>query len=488
MCPHPLCLVTWNNLHLFLGKEKISFSLLVTTMASAGLRDEMTCCICMDLYTDPVALPCGHSFCLVCIGRALDTKERSDAYKCPECRAQFEERPALEKNRKLCNIVETFLSTPPEQEEVGIFCTYCIQSPVPAVKTCLLCEASLCENHLSVHSKSADHVLTKPTASLGNKKCHIHKKVLEYYCCEDAACICVSCSLAGVHRGHQVENLIEAAEKEKEKLRNILEKVTSEREKAANQIQNLQELSKEVLEKAASVSKDVTTMIKDIREQLEVLEDCVLSEISMQAEQVSLQVSRVIQQLEIKKEELSKKMDHIKELCGMTDPLTVLQGRKSARAEEGDKEDTVRHDIKDLDVGLISATLHFGLDKIWTSIERQCNVPAELLLDVNMVSDMLMDVDTASNKAIVSDDLKTLYWTSKNQRRPDTSLRFRYPQVLSTRPFSSGRHYWDVEPLAHLFESGFFRFLSSWITRLRLRKEKISSVVFCFFVVFKKEV
>uniref|UniRef100_A0A8C5MU59 Dolichyl-diphosphooligosaccharide--protein glycosyltransferase subunit MAGT1 n=1 Tax=Leptobrachium leishanense TaxID=445787 RepID=A0A8C5MU59_9ANUR len=41
-------------------------------------------------------------------------------------------------------------------------------------------------------------------------------------------------------------------------------------------------------------------------------------------------------------------------------------------------------------------------------------------------------------------------------------------------------------PLAHLFESGFFRFLSSWITRLQLRKEKISSVVFCFFVVFKR--
>uniref|UniRef100_A0A8C5QRN8 Uncharacterized protein n=1 Tax=Leptobrachium leishanense TaxID=445787 RepID=A0A8C5QRN8_9ANUR len=443
-------------------------------MASADLRDELTCSICLSIYTDPVTLPCGHSFCRTCIGDVLDTQERSGAYKCPECRAESQERPALETNRKLRNIAENIRPTHPEQEEAGIPCTYCFQSPVPAVKTCLHCEASLCENHLKIHSKSAEHVLTEPTTSLENRKCSVHKEILKYYCCEDAACICVSCSLAGEHRGHQVETLNEASEKKKEKLRNILQKLTSQREEAEKRVQSLEELRRQVQGEAAGVTERVTALIRDIRKQLEALEKRVLSEISRQEEQVSLRVSDLIRQLEIKKEELSRKMGDIEELCDMTDPVTVLQGRESDRDDYCDtEEDTERRDIKvhdagDLYVGLISVTLHSGLAGIVTGITRRRRVPevsdmlldvntasdmlldvntaSDMLLDVNTASDMLLDVNTASNDVSVSEDLKTVSWSVINQRRPETPERFQdYPQVLSSRSFSSGRHYWEVE-------------------------------------------
>uniref|UniRef100_A0A8C5QIJ2 Uncharacterized protein n=1 Tax=Leptobrachium leishanense TaxID=445787 RepID=A0A8C5QIJ2_9ANUR len=407
-------------------------------MASADLRDELTCSICLNIYTDPVTLPCGHSFCRTCIGDVLDTQEGSGAYKCPECRAESQERPALVNVRKLRNIAENIRSTHPEQEEAGIPCTYC-DSPVPAAKTCLHCEASLCEKHLKKHSKSAEHVLTEPTTSLENRKCSVHKKVLEYYCCEDAACICVYC-VAGDHRGHQVETLNEASEKKKEKLRNILQKLTSQREEAEKRVQSLEELKRQVQGKAAGVTERVTALIRDIRKQLEALEKRVLSEISRQEEQVSLRVSDLIRQLEIKKEELSRKMGDIEKLCDMTDPVTVLQGRESDRDDYCDtEEDTERCDIKvhdagDLDVGLISVTLHSGLAGIVTGITRRRRVPeaSDMLLDVNTASDMLLDVNTASHMLL--------------DRRPETPERFQdYDQVLSSRSFSSGRHYWEVE-------------------------------------------
>uniref|UniRef100_A0A8C5WIA5 Uncharacterized protein n=1 Tax=Leptobrachium leishanense TaxID=445787 RepID=A0A8C5WIA5_9ANUR len=491
-------------------------------MASADLRDELTCSICLNIYTDPVTLPCGHSFCRTCIGHVLDTQEGSGAYKCPECRAESQERPALVNARKLRNIAENIRSTHPEQEEAGIPCTYC-DSPVPAAKTCLMCEASLCEKHLKKHSKSAEHVLTEPTTSLENRKCSVHKKVLEYYCCEDTACICVSCSLAGEHRGHQVETLNEASEKKKEKLRNILQKLTSQREEAEKRVQNLEELRRQVQGKAAGVTERVTALIRDIRKQLEALEKRVLSEISRQEEQVSLRVSDLIRQLEVKKEELSRKMGDIEELCDMTDPVTVLQGRESDRDDYCDTEDTERRDIKvhdagDLDVGLISVTLHSGLAGIVTRITRRRRVPeasdmlldvntdsdmlldvntasdmlldintasdmlldvntasdmlldvntasdmlldvntasdmlldvntaSDMLLDVNTASDMLLDVNTAGDYVSVSEDLKTVSGSGINQRRPETPERFQgYEQVLSSRSFSSGRHYWEVE-------------------------------------------
>ncbi|XP_075066563.1 E3 ubiquitin/ISG15 ligase TRIM25-like [Mixophyes fleayi] len=404
-------------------------------MASADLRQELDCSICLNIYTDPVNLRCGHNFCRVCIDRVLDTQEGSGVYTCPECRAECQERPALQRNITLCNIVGSFRSTQPDQEETGIFCTYCIHSPVPASKSCLHCEASLCDNHLRVHSKSAEHILSDPTTSLGNRKCSVHKKILEYYCTEDAACICVYCAV-GEHRGHKVEPVDEASEKKKMKLRNVLQKLITKREETERRVQRLQERRREHQEKAAGVAERVTSLFRDIRRQLEDLEKRVLSEISRKEERIS----DLIQQLEIKKDELSRKMRHIEELCKMSDPLTVLQEPDTGDLcdiESRERHDDRVHGVGDLDVGLISGKLHTGLSYIITGIN--------VWVYVQEPADILLDATTAGNNLHISGDMKTASRSDINQKRPETPERFQYNQVISASKFSSGRHCWEVE-------------------------------------------
>uniref|UniRef100_A0A8C5PMM6 Uncharacterized protein n=1 Tax=Leptobrachium leishanense TaxID=445787 RepID=A0A8C5PMM6_9ANUR len=237
---------------------------ILPVMASADLLDELTCAICTDIYRDPaVTVNCGHSFCHECITSTWDNQEKRK-YFCPECLGRFRVRPLIKRDLKVSNITEK-------------------------------------------------HVLTEPTALRENWKCCVHRKVLEYYCLEESVFICVSCSLAGEHRGYRVETLNEASEK-KEKLRNILQKLTSQREEAEKSVQSLEELRRQVQEKAAGVTERVTALITNIREQAETPEKEALSEISRQEEQVSLRVSDLIRQLEIKKEELSRKMGDIEEL------------------------------------------------------------------------------------------------------------------------------------------------------------------------------
>ncbi|OCT57091.1 hypothetical protein XELAEV_18004028mg [Xenopus laevis] len=409
-------------------------------MAAADLRDELSCSICLSIYTDPVSLPCGHNFCQVCIGTTWDTQEGSGAYSCPECRAEYQERPALYRNRTLGNIAERFLPTETEPGETGIFCTYCVLSPVPAAKSCLLCEASLCDTHLRGHSKSAEHVLTQPTDSFMGRKCSVHHKVLEYYCCEES--VCVSCCLAGEHRGHRVELLSEASEKKKETLRKVVEKLRPEREETERGAQRLQERRREVAEKAAGETERVTALFRDIREQLEALEKRLLSDISSQKEKLSLTLTDLMEQLEIKKDELSRKIRHIEELCNMADPLTVLQEREShgAADNEGGRE---RHDIKvpavgDLDVDLISETLLTGLAAIVTGVKGR--------IYGKEATDLLLDINTAGNDVSVSGDRKSASYSRTDQSHPQTPERFQvYAQALSSRSFPSGRHYWEVE-------------------------------------------
>ncbi|XP_040210978.1 E3 ubiquitin-protein ligase TRIM39-like [Rana temporaria] len=415
-------------------------------MASADLRQELDCSICLTTYTDPVNLRCGHNFCRVCIDRVLDTQEGSGGYSCPECREEFRDRPVLHRSITLLNIVETFRSTQLEEGKTEIFCTYCYHSPVPAVISCLMCEASLCDNHLRVHSKSPEHVLTDPTTSMENRKCSIHRELLKYYCTEDSVCICVSCRLDGEHRGHKVETLDEASENKKQKLKNVLQKLIAHREEIDQRVQNLKEHKGKVKEKSAGKRERVTALFIELRRHLEDLKKRALRNISSQEERISHSLSDLIHQLEIKKEDLSRKMEDIEELCNMTDPLTVLQESDTGDlcdTEEGDNEDRERHDRLlhdggDLDVAGISHILHTGLSDMRKGVY--------VFFNIQEASDILLDVNTAHKNLQISDDMKTVSWSDIWQDHPETPERFQDTlKVLSSRGFSSGRHYWEVD-------------------------------------------
>ncbi|XP_073443136.1 E3 ubiquitin/ISG15 ligase TRIM25-like [Dendrobates tinctorius] len=414
-------------------------------MASAALREELLCYICLSTYTDPVMLRFGHNFCRVCIDRVLDTKDGSGVYSCPECREEFQQRPALMRNFALCKIVKNFRENEPHQEKTsGICCTYCVDSPVSAVRSCLHCEASLCDKHLRAHSKSAEHIICDPSTSLEKRKCSVNKKILEYYCTEDAACICVPCSLIGEHNGHKMESLNEASGRKKKKLRNVLQKLITKKEATEERARSLEERRRKAQEKAAGEAERVTALCADIRRRVDDLEKKVLSEISRQEKEESL--SALIHQLEIKKDKLSSKMRlHIEELCNMTDPLSFLQDPDTGvmcdpEEEEGGEDieghDKQPHDGDDLDVAVISHTLH-TLSDVISGIRSGIYVVSP--------ADILLDVTTASNNLLISDDLKTVTWTGEKQNRPETAERFQDYQVMSRRGFISGGYYWDVE-------------------------------------------
>ncbi|OCT66717.1 E3 ubiquitin-protein ligase TRIM7 [Xenopus laevis] len=418
-------------------------------MAAAGLSTDLSCSVCREIYTDPVTLPCGHSFCRDCIERTWDwQKSIEENLTCPECRHRYRNRPELRRNVTLSSIVTSFLPSAAEQDGPGIYCTYCWSPRVTACSTCLLCKVSLCYKHAGEHSKSAEHQLTTPTPSRRDRHCSKHPDLLlEYYCPQDGVCVCASCNRVGEHRGHSLEPLnSETAEKKKETLRKVVEKLSPEREETEGQIQRLQERRREVAEKAAGETETVTALFRDIREQLEALEKRLLRDISREEEKVSHQLHDLIQQLEIKKDELSRKIRHIEELCNMADPLTVLQepeshGAELYGAEGGDRKRRKMEDIAvpavgDLDVNLISETLLTGLAGVASEIKGRFFPGQE-------ATDLILDINTAGNYLAVSEDRKTASFSPNSYL--ETHLRYKFPQALSSRSFPSGRHYWEVE-------------------------------------------
>uniref|UniRef100_A0A3Q2Z7A3 Nuclear factor 7, ovary-like n=1 Tax=Hippocampus comes TaxID=109280 RepID=A0A3Q2Z7A3_HIPCM len=76
-------------------------------MSSPGnlSEEQVHCSICLDVFTDPVSIPCGHNFCQACI---LGYWKSSPLYQCPMCKKSFYKRPDTSVNTVLREIAEQF--------------------------------------------------------------------------------------------------------------------------------------------------------------------------------------------------------------------------------------------------------------------------------------------------------------------------------------------------------------------------------------------
>ncbi|KFO71724.1 E3 ubiquitin/ISG15 ligase TRIM25, partial [Cuculus canorus] len=145
-------------------------------------------------------------------------------YSCPVCQIQLGPVLELQKNFQLCSIVEAFLATnskgqqgkgPAEGKKEVVPCDFCLDCSQPAVKTCLICDASLCQAHLNKHNSKAsqqDHILVDVGAGgvAQERRCLEHGRLLECYCQYEGQCICTLCSVTGCHKGHNIITLKEA--------------------------------------------------------------------------------------------------------------------------------------------------------------------------------------------------------------------------------------------------------------------------------------
>ncbi|XP_068007129.1 E3 ubiquitin/ISG15 ligase TRIM25 isoform X2 [Melanerpes formicivorus] len=182
----------------------------MSEMSLEGLEEELTCSICLCLFSSPVTIPCGHNFCTSCL--ELTWEGLSGSFSCPQCRTTFKSRPQLQKNTVLCKVVEQLqgrsgigkqeeeeeeeASAERGGEETPIFCDSCLQAP--AVQTCLTCTASFCAEHLRPHQDSPAfraHQLCPPLRDLQQRKCQKHDKLFEFFCTQHGSCICSLCLL-----------------------------------------------------------------------------------------------------------------------------------------------------------------------------------------------------------------------------------------------------------------------------------------------------
>ncbi|XP_043828250.1 probable E3 ubiquitin-protein ligase TRIML1 [Dromiciops gliroides] len=255
---------------------------------------------------------------------------------------------------------------------------------------------------------------------LGLTTCDQHLEKEKLFCEEDQRPLCESCSLATEHKDHQVLPLDKAADECREKL-----------QETWNLLQSKVEEFKFSLDLARKKEVQYKELIEAVKFEYEQMCPFLLDKEYLYKKKLDQEFRSNLAEFEEKKARLSQQIQSLQKSMLKVEenldkaPLEMLQDMKDtwARNEE---------------LLLQEPVVPFPTWSI---------CPITVLRDMlkTFQRDITLDPETANPHLILSEDLKSVMYTSVPQDLPDNEERFDTVfAVLGAQTFTSGRHYWEV--------------------------------------------
>ncbi|XP_038576641.1 tripartite motif-containing protein 16-like [Micropterus salmoides] len=443
-------------------------------MAQKGVqldRAKFCCSICLDLLKDPVATPCGHSYCMNCIKSFWDEEDEKKIHSCPQCRQTFTPRPVLLKNTMLADLVEELKKTglqaaPADHCYAGpedVACDFCTGRKLKALKSCLVCLVSYCEKHLQPHYDVAPlkkHKLVEPSKKLQENICSRHDEVMKMFCRTDQQSICYLCSV-DEHKGHDtVSAAAERTERQRElevSRQNIQQRI-QDRQKDVKVLQQEVEAINGSADKAVEDSEKIFTELirlmekrrSDVKRQLRSQQDTEVSRVKELQEKLEQEIT-----------ELKRKDAELKQLSHTEDHNQFLHNYPSlsALSESTDSSSINIRPLRYFEdvtaaVSEVRDKLQDVLTETWTNILETVTDVDVLLSDsepktradfLKYSCELTLDPNTANTQLLLSKGNRKATVMKEQQsysRHPD---RFTTCLQVLSRESLTGRCYWEVE-------------------------------------------
>ncbi|XP_066576340.1 tripartite motif-containing protein 14 [Amia ocellicauda] len=429
-------------------------------MAEGFSPSEPICSVCQGVSKVPVMLSCWHPFCLACIERVWCQNPSID-HGCPVClKLPVSYCPAKNPGMPHC--------------PVGVLCDFCLGEKLPALKTCLTCMASFCEDHLRPHLTGEtfrSHRLAKPSDDLSGSCCLDHGKPLEMFCRDCKLCVCNVCPILGCHQGHRI-NIVEQEALEK---RNLL-KVCLNRMNCKNKQEsaNVKQTQKAVDDLKALTGESMAWLSQrftELRLLLDEEERRAKGFVEEQTQAALLIYDEQVRACRERMEVTDGFAQTVQEIYKHDDSVQLLKDFTAA-----EKEMQIQQQPADQihPVPLTFDTMHTYVTSFQKALETVLKKPIENRIkngvtngpDAKQVQSLMhktksagdksaflkyarspiLDPDTLNPRLRLSESRETVSCGWLRKSYPDGPLRFnRLWQVLGRECYFAGRHYWEVD-------------------------------------------
>ncbi|XP_072113510.1 zinc-binding protein A33-like [Mobula birostris] len=355
-------------------------------MASKGQveswTDEVICPICLEFFTDPVILDCGHNFCRSCITRCWEREERNS---CPECREEFADR-TLRANRALANL-----------------------------------------------SEKARKLNLNPKGKESKLHCEEHDEEMKLFCENDKKLLCLICRDTREHREHRFLPIEEAAEVYRDRVKSALDSLTEKESELEEMERQQKEKISGVQEQSHNLQSQITSQFAELRRIITEKEQHTLRDLREEEERILNPMEKNLREIQENLNSIQQEISKLQEQMDQQENLIFLM-------EEACRKRRISDDFQELSVtdGALPVERFQHHYLLKTALR-------ETLDAINQVS-VSLDVETVHPALEVSEDRKSVRWTWTRRNLPDTGKRFTISRcVLGSEGFTSGRHYWEVE-------------------------------------------
>ena len=310
-----------------------------------NLREEVSCSVCSDIFTDPKHLSCLHSFCFKCLQQWYETCGGGEAIKCPKCQT-FSRVPP---NGELKDLPTSFylnglidVLAIKECKTTQVKCGNCDKKR-SEVSYCFQCCIFYCDQCVAAHNilrrnrehrvlaikdfqdKDFEDVLNRPVFC--SRQDH-QEEELKYYCKECETALCQTCVTLD-HGGHALKLIKEEAESKKLEVKSVIERQRLNLEAKKNVLTQLDEDYAKMIQQNEIVKKDAQrfadNLIKSIQAKLQNIITSVENQTKKSLESLTAKRSEIQHQISV----LESSLNEADKLLKRSTTAEIVQLKKS---------------------------------------------------------------------------------------------------------------------------------------------------------------
>ncbi|XP_060774431.1 tripartite motif-containing protein 75 [Neoarius graeffei] len=388
-------------------KSLVKLPNLASSFSENPLNQELRCCICLHLFSDPVTLHSGHSFCFACLEKSRSFKAGLSDNRCPDYRILNQYSEFAQRILKLENTVESYQSTIQETAE---------GAPQRGVNG-------------EVMERKDEPPSSRQVEDGCEAMCNTGKAAADHSDCTE---IKLSNKLS--KNRSQVAPVMVDIQAKIELVDDLLAKAKEKEAAVKTSNTNFKAEVKAVLEEMMELLRSDSTarmefLETQLRQREEVLETNVqtLSNLHRQLKETELQVNTLLEEQD--EARFYKEILEIEKLAARL----MVEPQKFGASDENEAKVTMNHMCDEMERHNYDLRLKLG------AAQRH-------LQNILNPSEVTFDSETLHPCLVLSEDLKSVSFSAVKQPYPAGPQRFtNYFQALSSQSFSKGEHCWILQ-------------------------------------------